>query len=176
MRAFFWIGLTFFALINTSVVQAKEHRLVLILDKIKAESLSEDRGDEVYLSVSKYSNKGAPEEVRVPDKPRYWQFRKLDSIKNIVLWQGKIASEESLRFDISVVEQDFPPWDIDDLIGTLRVIIQEEKDHLKIQWSIPKMDGQPQIDDLGPVREHGHHFVLHGENSKYQAVFLIQEG
>jgi len=156
---------------------ASDSQLSLHLATLQAEAITEERGDEVYLSISKYSNKNPPEEFRVPSKPLNWFFKKMDSIKNINLWEGKISEDETLKLVISVVEQDIPPWDVDDLIGTVQVNIQYAKsDRPQVTWMIPKMDGQPEIDDLGPVQDHGRHYVLRGENSKYDLVLHLHVG
>ena len=155
-----------------AAVQAEE-TLRLKLIHLQAEALSEENGDEVYLSVTKYSNQGHPEEFRIPSAPNNWFFKRLYEAKNVTLWEGKLAKGEEVKLMISIAEQDFPPWDVDDLIGTVEVTLKQVKGRLVEEWSIPAMDGQPKIEDKGAVSGKGRRFVLHGDNSRYDVELIV---
>jgi hypothetical protein len=150
-----------------------EEALQLKLIHLQAEALSEENGDEVYISVTKYSNLARPEEFRIPSSPNNWFFKRLNEASNVNLWQGTLAKGEEIRLMISIAEQDFPPWDVDDLIGTVQVTLKEVKGRLIEEWSIPTMDGQPRIEDKGPVSGKGRRYVLHGDNSRYEAELIV---
>jgi hypothetical protein len=165
-------GLLFFAGSALETLQAEEI-LQLKLIRLQAEALSEENGDEVYISVTKYSNLNPSEEFRIPSSPDNWFFKRLAEIRNVTLWQGNLAKGEEIKLMISIAEQDFPPWDVDDLIGTLQVTLKEVKGYLVEEWSIPTMDGQPKIEDKGPVSGKGRCYVLHGDNSRYEAELIV---
>lgn len=150
-----------------------EEALQLKLIHLQAEALSEENGDEVYISVTKYSNINPPEEFRIPSSPDNWFFKRLGEASNVILWQGNLAKGEEIKLMISIAEQDFPPWDVDDLIGTLQVTLKEVKGRLVETWSIPTMDGQPKIEDKGPVSGKGRRYILHGDNSRYEAELIV---
>jgi hypothetical protein len=165
-------GLLFFCGSAVKTVQAEE-ALQLKLIHLQAEALSEENGDEVYISVTKYSNLNPPEEFRIPSSPDNWFFKRLAEIKNVTLWQGNLIKGEEIKLMISITEQDFPPWDVDDLIGTLQVTLKEVKGRLVEEWRIPTMDGQPKIEDKGPVADKGRRYILHGDNSRYEAELIV---
>lgn len=168
-----WLSsLLFFGGGLMAAAQAEE-ALQLKLIHLQAEALSEENGDEVYISVTKYSNLNRPEEFRIPSSPDNWFFKRLTEANNVTLWQGSLAKGEEIKLMISIVEQDFPPWGVDDLIGTLQVMLKEVKGRLVEEWSIPKMDGQPKIEDRGPVSGKGRRYVLHGDNSRYEAELIV---
>jgi len=170
------VGLWLSFIVGTSPAWAKELTVVLKLVRMEAEALTEDNGDEIYISLTKYSNQNPPEELRIPSAPANWFFKKLDRLKDVILWEGQVAVGEELKFMLSVAEQDFPPWDVDELIGTVQVNVKNDKGRLKPKWSIPKMDGQPVIEDLGIVREQGRRYMLHGDNSKYDIQLSLEAG
>jgi hypothetical protein len=165
-------GLLFFGGSVMETLQAQE-ALQLKLIHLKAEALSEENGDEVYISVTKYSNLNRPEEFRIPSSPNNWFFKRLSEASNVTLWQGSLAKGEEIKLMISIAEQDFPPWDVDDLIGTLQVTLKEVKGRLIEEWNIPTMDGQPKIEDRGPVSGKGRSYVLHGDNSRYDIEMIV---
>jgi hypothetical protein len=165
-------GLLFLGGSVAETLQAEE-ALQLKLIHLQGEALSEENGDEVYISVTKYSNLSHPEEFRIPSSPNNWFFKRLNEANNVTLWQGNLVQGEEIKLMISIAEQDFPPWDVDDLIGTLQVTLKEVKGRLVEEWRIPTMDGQPKIEDRGPVSGKGRRFILHGDNSRYEAELIV---
>ncbi|MEY3182066.1 MAG: hypothetical protein RLZ35_51 [Pseudomonadota bacterium] len=160
-------------LLGVSTVVHAEDKLQVKLINMQAEALSEENGDEVYISVTKYSNQGHPEEFRIPSAPKNWFFKRLSEAKNVTLWEGTVATGEEIKLLISIAEQDFPPWDVDDLIGTLQLDLKRVKGRLVEAWSIPAMDGQPSIEDKGAVSSKGRRYVLHGDNSRYEIELMV---
>jgi hypothetical protein len=171
-RVLLFLGLLFFVGGALQTLHAEE-MLQLKLIHLQAEALSEENGDEVYISVTKYSNIGHPEEFRIPSAPENWFFKRLEEVKNVTLWQGRLIKGEEIKLMITIAEQDFPPLDVDDVVGTLRVNLKEEHGRLVEEWLIPEMDGQPKIEDKGPVSGKGRRYVLHGDNSRYEAELIV---
>ncbi len=172
LRRLLLSGVLFFGVTATTMAYAEE-ALQLKLVQLQAEALSEENGDEVYISVTKYSNLARPEEFRIPSSPNNWFFKRLSEASNLSLWQGNLAKGEEIRLMISIAEQDFPPWDVDDLIGTVQVTLKEAKGHWIEEWHIPTMDGQPRIEDKGSVLGKGRRYILHGDNSRYELELIV---
>ena len=72
---------------------------------------------------------------------------------------------------LSLMEQDAPPWNTDDLIGTVRVHIKNDNGKLISSWSMPDRADLPTevYTKHGPAKL----FELTGEGSRYQAYFLL---
>lgn len=124
-------------------------------------------GDEIYVNITEYSSIDKPAMHRIPDYPSHWLSKYIDKVKDITLWQKPIQDGESVELIISVVESDAPPWDVDDLIGSVKLKVYIEKGKLEQEWSIP---------NKAIVKSEGEkgHFVLTGDGAEYKISLKLK--
>ena len=154
-----------------SYIYAKDLKVNVQLKKIVVEALSEKHGDELYFSVTKYSNKKESTQKRIPMFPTHWLSKNLDTIKNIKLWEDTIQKDEAVQLIISLIEHDSPPWDLDDHIGSVKVTLVNKKGKLKIDWSIPNLSDQTEVTKL---KKNSPSFILKGDGGRYKVIFDVK--
>ena len=149
---------------NNKVVSTK-----LDLTAIKAVKTTEKHGDELYIDVLVYTSKGKPKHYRIPHYPLHWPSDITHKLHDLNIWEGKLQPNESVTILVSLIEMDAPPWDTDDLIGSIRVRLKNDKGNLITSWSMPNRVDSPTaiIGRNGRVEK----FLLLGDNSNYE-VFL----
>lgn len=139
--------------------------------KIQAMKNVEKSGDEVYFSISEYMVKKEPILTRVPIFPLYWKSKDLSMIQDVVLWSGDIKIDHSASVVLTVMEQDLPPFNPDDLIGSVQVKLKNNKGKIASEWSIPKYRDQPKIEQPDSKVPK---FFMYGDGSKYAVVFSVE--
>jgi hypothetical protein len=109
----------------------------LILKAIHQVSAQETR-DEVYFLVCDldapdgkfYTVPGYRKYITIPKsghiglsvRPhRHWQINDKNSIENVLLWQRVMKTGAKTQLVISLIESDLPPWDVDDMLGTIKI-------------------------------------------------------
>ena len=150
--------------------QKKEVKVLVNLKEIIAVKPSEKYGDEVYFSVTQYSDQKKPKQFRIPAYPNHWQSKNLEKIKNINLWQGSLGNNEFVQLMISLIEQDSPPFIHDDHLGSTKVTLKNVKGKLQINWEIPQLKDQP---DVRQIKKNTPFFILRGSNFQYRVSFEV---
>lgn len=146
---------------------AKDLSLKLdVLEKIHAQ---EQSGDELYFTVTEFSENKAPRHYRIPSYPTHWMSDYLKNVKNITLWQKSFATCEKTDVLISLVEADLPPWNVDDLLGSIEYKVTCDQGKMKTEWSIPNKENTAQI-----MNQEGA-YAFTGDHSEYHALFKIDE-
>jgi hypothetical protein len=147
---------------NSSSLSAHTTPVSLILENIQIVKKSEESSsEEIYMNITEYSSVDKPSMHRVPEYPSHWLSKFSDKIKDIPIWNKSIQDGESVELIISVVESDAPPWDVDDLIGSVKLKVYIEKGKLEQEWSIPNK----QIVKTDGERDH---FILTGDGAEYK--------
>lgn len=142
--------------------------VVLVLEDIQVvKTAAQLSGDEIYVNITEYSSVDKPAMHRVPEYPSHWLSKYIDKVKDVTLWQKPIQDEESVELIISVVESDAPPWDVDDLIGSVKLKVYIEKGKLEQEWSVP---------NKAIVKSEGEkgHFVLTGDGAEYKISLKLK--
>lgn len=142
--------------------------VVLTLEDIQVvKTAAHLSGDEIYVNITEYSSVDKPAMHRIPEYPSHWLSKYIDKVKDVTLWQKPIQDEESVELIISVVESDAPPWDVDDLIGSVKLKVYIEKGKLEQEWSIP---------NKAIVKSEGEkgHFVLTGDGAEYKISLKLK--
>ena len=119
------------------LVHAMEDQLTLKLTHIERIKSTEERGDELYFSITEYSTKVHPRHYVVPAFPSHWLSDQLEKVNNIELWTRKLQEDEAVTVLVSLIESDAPPWNVDDLIGTVKLKAINHNEQIKTQWQIP---------------------------------------
>lgn len=151
-------------------VFAQDVKVTIKLDKIEAKKTNEKNGDELYFSTIEYSSRNTPTINRVPIFPTHWLSKDLDKLHNVVLWQGTLHTSESVLLVLSLIEQDLPPWDVDDHIGSVQVKMANKEGELQVQWGQPHYRDQPKVvqPDLAVP-----HFEMFGAGTRYVTIFKL---
>lgn len=158
----------FCIILATSIAQANNH-IELKLEGIEKIHAQESHGDELYFSITEYSSSEAARHYQVPDFPTHWLSDYLGSVKNIVLWKRDLNEGESVSLIISLVERDVPPWNVDDLLGSVKLKVKREKNRLLKEWSIPNQSNTKKLMD------HMNAFVLTGDEGEYHLLLKLVE-
>lgn len=149
--------------------QKKNISLQITLSDIKQIKRSEAGGDEIYFSVTEYSSIERPRHYLVPSFPTHWLSQHIDEVKNVVLWEKPLQDKESVMVVISLLERDAPPWNVDDLIGTVKVKMQYEGGQVKKEWSLPNKEEARVLDQEANI------FALLGEGSEYHIDLMVNQ-
>lgn len=161
--------ITLVALFLSTSVCAQEVNLAVTLSKLDAVRTSEKRGDELYVSITEYNSSTSPINYRIPEFPLHWKSNGSKEITNALLWANTFKEGEGASVIFSLIEQDTPPWNLDDLIGTIKLKVRNEKGKLKSEWVIPHQAGYQVIP------EHQNAFILKGNNVEYYMVLKLEE-
>lgn len=154
----FWI-LTFLIL---PIAHADENvRLILKLDTIEKIKSQEKRGDELYFSITEYSSLEKARHYQVPDFPTHWLSDHLDKVKDVTLWKKTLKNDEAVELIISLVERDFPPWNVDDLLGSIKLKLRWNNGELKKEWSIPNQAITHTVEEMS------NSYRLNGDGAEY---------
>lgn len=162
-----WFFFTVLGLLSTSVVDAKEPLPVSIwCNEIKAIQPTEIDGDELYIDVEIRQANQVRNVWRVPQKPGYWSSHRLSALKPFVVWSGSIAEGDEVIAYVSLVEMDANPLNPDDVIGTVRVTMQNKQGMIQAQWSRLNEEegekGQPLL-----IEKEGHIFKFKTSKAVY---------
>ncbi len=154
----------------TQPIFAKDVQLSVLLSKLEAIRTTEKGGDELYFSVTEYSTKERPRNYLIPEYPMHWLSANLKDIKNVSLWDKIIKEGEGISVIFSLIEQESPPWFLDELIGTVKLKIRNEKGALKSEWIIPNQK------DTQAVKKHANEFIFDGYAAQYHLFLKLVEG
>lgn len=172
LKQVFRIAILGLTLIST-LAFAKDIKVGLQLVSIKPITLAEKRGDEIYFSVTEYTSEKKPGiSTRVPEFPLHWLSKNLDKVKDIKLWSNTIKENAAVQLVVSLVEQDVPPWNIDDHFGSVKITLVNDKGELKETWSMPDYNDGTKVtrnnqDNLSP------NFTFRAEGAEYKAKFKL---
>lgn len=156
------LGLSLVTLMVASgPVVAKEAKLALKLSAIERVTTTEEGGDELYFSITEYSSKMHPRHYVIPAFPTHWLSDHLNGVKDIVLWEKKLQDTEAVTVLVSLVESDVPPWNVDDLIGTVKLKAINNGEQIESQWRIPNKEYSEKLSGSE------NSFVLSGEGGEY---------
>ena len=142
--------------------------VILVLENIEVVKTSSYLGnDEVYINVTEYSSVDKPRMIRVPEYPSHWQSKFVDKVQGASIWKKPVREGESLELIISLIEADAPPWDVDDLIGSVKLKVYLEKGKLEQEWTLPNKSITKQEGEKG-------HFVLTGDGAEYKISLKLK--
>lgn len=133
-----WVSSAFAAEVSPAVIHPS-----ISLSSLKAIKTQESNGDELYLTVTEYPSVGQSSHKQFPQYPEYWPSAKLSQVSNVPLWNKELKSGESVILIISLIEQDVPPFNPDDLIGTVRVTMKNNNGKLESSWVVQDEKTKP---------------------------------
>ncbi|MBS0288107.1 MAG: hypothetical protein JSR17_12480 [Proteobacteria bacterium] len=134
------------------------------LDVVKTQ---EKGGDELFISVSEFPAQGKPLHYQIPSYPTHWLSKYLVNVKDVVLWKKQSSTCMPAELLITLVEEDFEPWNMDDAIGSLELKIDCVNGKAVEKWTIPTQKSGAN------VTQQGNTFTFEGDGAKYKATFSI---
>lgn len=144
----------------------------LILDYIQFDKTTEASGDELYFNVTAYYDDRSTDHYQIPTAPTHWLSDHLSEVQNVVLWEHDWEGIKGAELVVALTERDAPPWNIDDLIGTVKLKISHQGDRLQTQWNLLAEQGVTREVEGNPlVRE----YLMTGDEGRYQIGLHFEE-
>lgn len=156
-------------LLVANPVSAQDEKMVIKLDVIEKIHAQEKGGDELYFSITEFPSKGRPSHYQIPEFPSHWLSEHLKGVQNVILWEKASKECEPVKVIISLVEEDLPPWNIDDLLGSIELNVKCENGKLATQWNIPNKENTAVIGNVNNA------FSFSGKNAEYHAIFSFEK-
>ncbi len=174
MRLYKFISLIVCVCLLPGLVLAKNIQFKVKMIDIQVEKTSEKGDDELYFNIVQQSNLNGNRENRMPEFPMHWLSSELGSLKNVVLWEGKIQTGESIKLILSLLEQDTPPWNPDDAIGAAEVNLLNQNGKLKMEWVVPTFKkNNPNVEMLKVAKTQ--RYIFKGDGSRYDVAFSVEQ-
>lgn len=168
-----------------SALAAKSIQANIFLTEIK-QIQSQEKHDEIYFHIidsdsqhkDSYSEANIPAFVYNTDSnsvlvPRgshsYWDNSELPEVKSVLLWKKNILNDGAIELLISLVEADTPPWDVDDTLGTVKVVVFNRSGMLHIQIFPQKNSAISDKKDI----ENGAQYVIHVKDRETEYVYIL---
>ncbi len=147
---------------------AQGQEISVKLKNLKMIQQQEKGGDELYISVTEYPAQGKPIHYQVPSYPTHWLSKYITNVKDVVIWKKTDAKCEGAELLITLVEEDFVPWNMDDSLGSVALKVECVNGKAIEKWSIPDQKTAEKISN-----ENGA-FTFKGKGAQYKALFTIE--
>lgn len=149
-------------------LQAQEEFSVKLqeIQKIKPQ---EKRGDELFISVTEFPKGQTPRHYQIPSFPTHWLSNYLTNVKDVSLWQKNIQGCQDVKVIFSLVEEDFAPWNLDDLLGSVELNVKCEQGKFVTDWIIPNKE------ITEPLANEKNTFTFKGNKAEYRARFKLEQ-
>lgn len=157
---------------NNSAKKLAIPKVILQLDAITIDRLVEDK---IYIEITEYSNLHKAKEYRIPTYPKHWLIKDLPKLKNIELWQGAVNKLENIELVVSVVDNDFPPFDSDRPLGSVKLKLENKHNLININWDSANFKEPIQIEKISHTKSPNHvKFKMKNQNSEYIIGFVVK--
>jgi len=168
-----WLALVPAAFAKKAQNGVKPVHATVKLVAIKALKTMENEGDELYFSVLKFPSEGRPSVDKIPEHPKYWPSEHLDKVINVTLWNNKLKKDEAITLVFALVDQDTPPWNTDDIVGSVRLQLKNANGKLEASWSVPNRAEPPVI--VNTKYGEAKRFSLMNKDAHYELFFTLEE-
>jgi len=164
MKRLIALGLS---LLVTLPALAKDLNINLALSKIVPHKIQERGEDELYFDIAEYNQQGLQQFYRIPEKPIHLLSKHLAKVQNFTLWHNSLKEGESLELIISLIEEDYTPWELDDLLGDIKLKLKNDHGKLISAWSMPNTTNKG---ESLPANAHTEvrRFIIKEGHSEYQ--------
>lgn len=163
------ISIAVLAAVFSTAASAKTYQVDVKLIEIHAKKPVRPKGDKIYFSITVYPSNKEPYLLRVPMYPEHWLSKELSELHDVILWEGKIAPEDSVDLILSLMKQDLPLLDPDDHLGSAKVKIINHDDKISASWGQPHFVDQPKVVETGSAPD----YVMFGHNGEYALRFKL---
>ncbi len=148
---------------------AQTEQIAVKLKTLEVIRQQEKSGDELYISVTEFPTVGSPSHYQIPSYPTHWLSKYLTNVKDVVIWKKNLNHCEPIDLLISLVEEDFAPWNMDDSLGSVQLKVQCVNGKAVEQWTIPNSK------DTSKVSNDNNAFTFTGEGANYKATFSLED-
>ena len=162
--------IVFASCLISQAVFAKPQSVEVQLVQIEAQKTDSRTNDKLYFTITEYPSEGEPRILREPMYPLHWLFKELPQIKQLSLWKGTIIKDRSVLLIFSLMEQNFPLFDTDALIGSVQVKITNKDNHIQVTWGLPRFVDQPKVEQTDTKNPK---FIMFGDESQYLVKFKV---
>lgn len=162
-------GIFFTANLSSAALFAKGEDYSVKLKSIEKIHSQEKGGDELHVSITEFPKEGVPSHYQIPNFPSHWLSPYLYNVKDLTLWKKNVQSCTDLKVVFSLVEEDIPPWNLDDLLGSVTLDLKCDKGKMVSSWLIPN---SANTEALG--KDSGE-FKFKGEGAEYKLNFQLDK-
>ena len=162
--------LAIFLLVCAITAHASTLYPALVLDNIKQIKTVENYGDELYWVITEFKSNGKNKQYTIPRYPVHWPSKALDQIKKLTLWNSELKDGQSVILYVELVEHDAPPFNVDDSIGSVRLVIKNRKNRLKVDWQDSENVKRKIL-----KKNKGQELTFHGEGAEYVAELQFKQ-
>ena len=156
---------------DNTIKKSPQTEAILKLDTI---TVNKSVKDKIYMEITEYSNIARAREYRIPTYPKHWLVKDLPKLKNTVLWQGIVKQSENKELIISLVENDFPPLDSDEPLGSIKLILNNKNNKVNINWDNAGFKEPIQIQKVTDKQSPNHiKFKMKNKHNEYTIEFLV---
>lgn len=173
MRQIVLIILLIFYIANTN---AEGFAYPILLIKKMVKKVSQEDEDELYYSIfetHQNDDKSNDKLTREPEFPLYFSSNRIQHLKDYIMWRGLMRNGDTIKLAITLMEQDFPPWNPDDLIGVLNINVFFSTSNLKVDWNI---EGVQSLQATTYGNKHEQLVRLATPNTEYHILFELLNG
>lgn len=121
-------------LLASQCLYAKSVQKQIYMNNIQVNKTVEDLGDELYIMVTELNSKGTDRQFSIPTYPITWPSESIEQINNLMVWEGDLPEGESTEVIIELIEQDAPPFNVDDSLGSVRLKMKNHKGKILTEW------------------------------------------
>lgn len=118
-----------------TALHAKVLQPTIYANQIKMLRTNDKFGDEVYFVVTEYHSDGHSRQYTVPHYPAHWMSKSLPRMKNVKLWSEPLNEGEGVVVVLELMEQDAPPFDVNESIGSTEIRLANQKGQLSVKWN-----------------------------------------
>ncbi len=157
----------------TSVACAKTIYRQLVMDNFEMGQAVEGLGDELYLMVTILNSRGDDRQYSIPNYPVTWPSDSIQKIKDLTVWEAGIEDGESMEIIVELVEQDAPPFNVDDSLGSARIKLKNHEGNAITEWGSFHHTSEYTKEKASKGEKYKYHFNGHG--GKYSAYFHLTD-
>jgi len=185
--------LTISALLFSLSAHAKPIKVSLYLQNIKAIKLNEQSKDEIYFSIAEFSSDKNNRIYTMPgfatQKHRYlsgiyptgtsgqfvlhWSSNYLRKLQHEKLWSRNLEDKQTVEIFLTVVEHDAQPWDLDDVIGAIKIRINNQNGKIISKWRFLSDEKSILLTSSKDKSGRRMGYSFQGGNSKYEVNFHL---
>lgn len=152
-------------------INAKTEGVTIYAAKISPITLINESGDHIYFSINEFPSVGTAKLLRVPDYPDNWESRILPCMKDIKIWEGEITDENGVVVVLSMLDQAFPLFEDERLIGNIMIEINNNGQEIIANWAAPDFYDQPKVEQ---IRLNEPKYIMFGSTSQYMVEFKVR--
>lgn len=148
---------------------AQKENIAVTLKNLEVIQTQEKGGDELFISVTEFPTQENARHYQIPAYPTHWLSKYLKNVKDVVIWQKSLNHCEPIDLLISLVEEDFAPWDLDDSLGSVELKVECVNGQSVEKWIIPDTKNTVKING----NDNGFSFT--GHKAEYRAIFKLED-